>query len=73
MFKSKPFYYLVDKLDADAAEILRKALTAIPGIENVKVSVNRGMVEIGAKRDMADQVRIACEVAGALYRTRIQR
>jgi hypothetical protein len=28
------------------------------------------MVEIQSTRDVADQVRIACEVAGAHYRTR---
>lgn len=72
MFKSRTFHCIVDKLTADRAEMFRKGLDAIPGIEGVRVTVNRGMIEIKAKRDMEAQVKLACEVSGARYRTRAQ-
>ncbi|HUX13674.1 MAG TPA: hypothetical protein VMW87_11645 [Spirochaetia bacterium] len=72
MSKSRSFYYIVDKLTADRAEVIRKGLNAITGVDGVKVSVNRGMVEVTARKDLEAQVRIACEVAGAVYRTRAQ-
>ncbi len=72
MFKNRSFHYIVDKLTADRAEVIRKGLIAVSGVDGVKVSVNRGMVEVIARKDMEAQVRIACEVAGAVYRTRAQ-
>jgi hypothetical protein len=72
MFKSRTFHYIVDRLTADRAEVIRKGLEVLTGVEGVRVTVNRGMVEIRAKKDMEPQVRLACEVAGALYRTRAE-
>ncbi|WP_455381814.1 hypothetical protein [Salinispira pacifica] len=72
MFKSRSFYYIVDKLTVERAQVIRKGLEAIAGIEAVKITVNRGMVEIRAKRDMEEQVQLACQVSGAIYRTRAQ-
>jgi copper chaperone CopZ len=69
MPKLKSFYYIVDALTEEKAPILRRALEVVPGIETVRVSVGRGMVEIQAKKSMPEQVKLACEVAGARYRT----
>ncbi len=70
MLRRRSFHYLVDGLTEDKAEILRQSLAIVPQILAVDVSVGRSMIEVTARRDVADQVRLACSVAGAYYRTR---
>ena len=59
MFKSRTFHYIVDRLTPDRAEVIRKGLESLSGVEGVRVTVNRGMVEIKAIKDMEAQVRLA--------------
>ncbi len=70
MLRRRSFHYLVDGLTADKAAILRRSLAILPEVYAVEVSVGRGTVEVQARRDLADQVRLACSVAEVHYRTR---
>ena len=70
--KPKLFRYVVDMLDTNSAEIISKSLRALPDISGVAVYPNRGTVEIRAKRDMEDQVRMACDIAKVRVRTRMK-
>jgi hypothetical protein len=70
MFGPRKFHYLVDGMTEESAVVLRKSLTIIPDVKTVHVSPGRSMIEVEARRDVADQVRLACEVAGVHYRTR---
>lgn len=67
---ARMFYYIVDRLNEEKATLLAKSLRIIPDVKSVSVSAARGMVEIEAKRDMEQQVRLACDVAGATFRAR---
>lgn len=67
------FYYLADKLDNENASVIRKSLKIVPELNAVHISPHQGLIEIQAKRDIEPQVKMACEVAGALFRTRIKK
>ncbi len=70
--KPKLFRYVIDMLDTESAEIIAKSLRALPDISGVAVHPNRGTVEIRAKRDMEEQVRMACDIAKVRFRTRMK-
>lgn len=57
-------------MNEESAAKLEKSLKVLPDVRSVAVSVARGMVEIESRRDLEAQVRLACEVAGATFRTR---
>ncbi len=50
--------------------MLSKSLNVLRDVKSVSVSAARGMVEVQATRDVEEQVRMACEMAGAAFRTR---
>jgi hypothetical protein len=70
---ARSYYYLIDLLDKEKAVIIKKSLSVVPGIEKILVSASQGMVEVRAKMDPEDQVRLACDVAKANYRTSVKR
>lgn len=70
MFGPRTYHYLVDGLTDDKAVILHKSLSIVPDVKSVRVSVGRSTIEIEARRDLADQVQLACDVAGVHFRTR---
>jgi hypothetical protein len=51
---------------------MEKGLRAIPDIYEVVVSPNRGVVEVRARKDVEDQIRIACDIAKARFRTKMK-
>ena len=65
----KKYYYLIDKMNAPRAEVIKKTLDTVSSIKNSRVSASRGVVEVTAKRDVSEQVKMACDIAGARYRT----
>lgn len=72
MLSRNVYHYLVDGLTDEKAATMRRSLAIVSGIRSVNISVSRGSVEVDARRDVADAVRIACEVAGARFRTRVR-
>lgn len=73
MPRTKPYFYLVDGLTDDRARIIHKGLSIIGDIAEVQVDVTRSMVRIQGYRDVQDQVKLACDVAGAHFRSRATR
>jgi hypothetical protein len=73
MLWANSFYYLVDQLDSPKAILLKRVRRAIPEGEEADGSVNRGSITIKAKRDMTDQVRMACDIVGATFRTQVKK
>ncbi len=73
MAKFNSYYYLVDKLDTKTSDAIKKSLKIIPGIEDVRVDLFRGIVEVLSEKEMEEQVKMACDVSGALYRTKVKK
>ena len=71
MFGIKSYIYLIDSLNAENGARLRTALATVPGIKNILISPAKGLIEIKAKSDVTDSLKIACEVAGVKLRTQI--
>ncbi len=72
MPRGKRYAYIVDGLTAEKGEVMEKGLRAIPDIYEVGVSPNRGVVEVRARKDVEDQIRIACDIAKARFRTKMK-
>lgn len=71
--KRKTFYYLIDKLNADNAGSLKAALQSVDGIESITVRPSENLVEIIAPKKVDDEVRVACDAVGLVYRTRVKK
>ncbi len=65
------YRYVVDKLTAENAEVISRSLRAIPDVLGVAVNPRRGLVEVKARRNPEQQVRMACGIAEVNYRTRM--
>jgi copper chaperone CopZ len=71
MFKAKVRSYLVDGLTEEKAQAMTASLRGLNEVESVDVSVSRSTVRVKSKRDLEDQVKLACGVAGVKYRTKV--
>ena len=72
MFKSKVRSYLVDGLTEENAEAMTASLRGLSEVEGVDVVVSRSTVRVKSKRDLEDQVKLACDIAGVKYRTKVR-
>ena len=72
MFGSKSYIYLIDSLSDANAPVLRTALETIPGVKKVLISPVKGLIEVQAKSDVTDSVKLACDVAGLKLRTQVK-
>jgi hypothetical protein len=68
----KLYHYLIDGLTQEKADIIVKGLAVVPGVGTVVVDLGKSMVEARALKDIEPQVRLACDVAGAVFRTRVK-
>ena len=73
MARAKIQYFILDNLDKAAGEVMKKSLAAVPGITGITVDLRQGMIAIESKTDVEAQVKLACDVAGTTFRTRVKR
>ena len=64
------YHYLLDGLTTEKAAIIRRSLAIVPEIRSLDIDVGRSTVEATATRDVEPQIRLACDVAGVVFRTR---
>jgi len=69
MLGRRSFYTIAGNLGRENAG----ALQCVPEISRVVTSVQQGVVEVKATRDVREQVRLACSVAGPCLRSRARR
>ena len=67
---TRSFFYVVDRLTKQNAVTLKRALDAVPDIKNVTIWLAKGVVEVKATRDVEESIKLACSVAGTLFRTK---
>ncbi|HUV07021.1 MAG TPA: hypothetical protein VMX75_04775 [Spirochaetia bacterium] len=73
MFWFRSFYYLIDNLNTERAVKIKNALRVIPFIKQSNIRVNKGMIEVIATKNVEDQIRMACDIAGATFRTSLKK
>lgn len=71
MAKGKIYTYLVDKLTLENAEVLKKAIKAIPSVDDVQIKVNAGVVEVASRKEVEQEVSMACSIAKCVLRTKV--
>ena len=73
MAKTKRYHYLVDGLTQSAGEVISKGLEAVESIEAVRIDVGRGMLEVVSSHTPDANVEMACNLAGAVIRTKLKK
>lgn len=73
MARAKTQYYILDNLDKESGELMRKSLASVPDITGITVDLRQGMIAIESRADMEPQVKLACDVAGTTFRTRVKK
>ena len=71
MARKKIYTYLIDKLTMANAEPLKLALKAIPSVEEVFIKVNSGVIEVTSRKELEEEIAMACTVAGCAFRTKV--
>ncbi len=73
MARVKTYRYIVDKLNNDSSERIKKALQHVNEIKSITVDPSSGMVELVATRDLETELKLACDIAGASFRVKMKR
>jgi hypothetical protein len=72
MARSTNYYFLIDNLDVNNADLMRKSLKTIPEIKRVALNAGQRLIEIEATADIEAQVKLACDVAGVQFRRKVK-
>lgn len=70
---ARSFFYLIDGLNAERGQRLKKALEQIAEIAGVVVRPSHGVIEVQANRDPEEQVKMACAVVGVAFRVKMKK
>ncbi len=73
MARVKTYKYIVDKLTPEAGEKIKKALRQIDEIKSITISTSEGMIALVAEKDFEAELKIACDIAGALFRVKVKK
>ena len=73
MAKAKRYFYLVDNLDATKADVISRGLKALTTVTGVSVNLGQGIVEVVATVNPDEHVKMACDVAGTVMRTKLKK
>lgn len=70
---ARSFLYLIDGLNVERGHRLKRALEQVPGVAKVTVQADQGVIEVRASRDPEIQVKMACSIAGTVFRVKMKK
>ncbi len=73
MARVKTYRYIVDKLNTESSDRIKKALRQVDEIKSITVDPSAGVVELVAARDLETELKLACDIAGASFRVKMKR
>ena len=73
MARITSYVYLIDGLNQNTAEKLRKALLISSRISDVAVKLNSGVVVVSSAGDPESEVRMGCSIAGCEFRMKVSK
>ena len=73
MARNTSYTYLVDNITPGSAEMLRKALLSNTRITDVAVKMNSGVVMITSSKDPQTELKMACSIAGCIFRMKVSK
>jgi len=65
--------FIVDSLNYDNAEKLKKTLATVDFISTINIDVGASTITVGSKMNVEDVVRTACDINFCPLRTKIKR
>lgn len=69
MARYKSYFYIIDMLNEQNGQVLKKSLVVLPDVYDVIPRVNQGYIEVKASKNTASSVKVACDIAGVKFRT----
>ncbi len=73
MAKATTYLFLVDGITSEKAEKLRKAVLVSEKISDVSIKLNSGLVSVTSSRDPEAELKMACSIAGCMFRMKVSR
>jgi hypothetical protein len=70
---ARSFFYLIDGLNAERGQRLKRALEQLDEVNGVKVHLDHGVIEVQASRDPEAQVKMACTIVGTIFRVKVKK
>jgi len=64
---------MIDGLKDGHVTSLRSSITMIPDVYDLSISPVKGLIAVKARRDVADEVAMACQIAGTRFRARVSK
>lgn len=53
--------------------MLQNSLKTVPSIASAVVDIPQGLLQVQAKSDVEEEVKLACDVSGILFRTKVKK
>jgi hypothetical protein len=63
----------LDNLTKQNASVVQNSLKTVPSISSAVVDIPQGLLQVQAKGDVEEEVKLACDVAGVLFRTKVKK
>ena len=73
MARNKSYFFIFDNLTSQKALLLKRGLLEISAINDVKLDIRSGLIEVLASKRIEDVVQTACDLAGLMLRTQVKR
>lgn len=73
MAKLKTYTYIIDRLTTESGEKIKKALRSIDEIKSISIRPEEGIVELLSLKDLETELKIACDIAGAVFRVKVKK
>ena len=73
MGKGTVQYFLLDNLTKQNTAVLQNSLRTVPTIASAVVDIPQGLLQVQAKSDVEEEVNLACDVSGVLFRTKVKK
>lgn len=70
---ARSFFYLIDGLNPERGQRLKKALEQLDGVNGVIVRPDHGVIEVQSARDPEEQVKMACTIVGTTFRVKVKK
>ena len=64
---------MLDNLTKQNAAVLQNSLKTVPSIASAVVDIPQGLLQVQAKSDVEEEVKLACDVSGILFRTKVKK
>ena len=73
MGRGKSYFFIIDGLDPQKATLLRRGLLELSIVQDVKVNIRSGLIEVISTKKIEEAVQTCCNLSGLQLRTQVDR